>query len=81
VWDENTTMLALVMSPVILAIAGGLLLAYRKEVLKARGASPQDQRAMQELFETARRMEQRVSYLERVLDTEAPGWRSRSDVR
>jgi phage shock protein B len=31
-------------------------------------------------METAQRMEQRIGYLERVLDNEAPGWRSRSEA-
>jgi phage shock protein B len=37
-----------------------------------------DQGALDRAMETARRLEQRVETLERVLDEDAPGWRARS---
>lgn len=43
----------------------------------ARGLSAQDERLLAELWETANRMEGRIHALERVLDAEAPGWRSK----
>ncbi len=69
--------MAMVMTPVLVAVLGAILLALRRQSLAQRGVSPQDQ----ELMACARRMEQRMSYLETVLDTEAPGWRSRSEAR
>ncbi len=39
-------------------------------------ASP-DQTALDRAMEVARRLEQRVETLERVLDEDAPGWRAR----
>jgi phage shock protein B len=33
------------------------------------------------LSESARKMERRIESLEMLLDTEVPGWRSRSSVR
>ena len=43
----------------------------------ARGLSAQDERTLAELWETAQRMEARIQSLEKVLDAEAPNWRSR----
>ena len=43
----------------------------------ARKLSAADERALGELWQTARRMEERIAQLERVLDVEAPGWRGR----
>lgn len=45
---------------------------------RSRRLSQEDERSLAELYETARRMEGRIAALERVLDAEAPGWRSRA---
>jgi phage shock protein B len=45
---------------------------------RSRKLSAEDERSMGELYETARRMEGRIAALERVLDSEAPGWRART---
>jgi phage shock protein B len=37
-----------------------------------------DEKALAEIWQTARRMEARIDALERVLDDEAPGWRMRA---
>lgn len=42
------------------------------------GLSPGDQTALSGAMETARRLEQRVETLERLLDEDAPGWRARA---
>lgn len=42
-----------------------------------QGLGVEDQRVMQDMNEIARRMEQRVENLERILDSELAGWRSR----
>jgi phage shock protein B len=78
---ENETMLGLVMLPAVCAIVGGIWLSARKAALRAQAPSPESEAHMRELLDTARRMEQRIGYLERVLDNEAPGWRSRSEAR
>ncbi len=78
-WDSVDTIIALAMSPAIIAVTGGLLLGHRKSVLKMRAAAEAANPAhLQVLAETARRMEQRMYHLESILDSEAPGWRSRS---
>jgi phage shock protein B len=71
---------ALAMSPAVIAITGGLLLGHRKQVLKMRMAGAADPQQVSALLDTAQRMEQRIGYLERVLDNEAPGWRGRSET-
>jgi phage shock protein B len=43
-----------------------------------RRLSAEDEKALGELGQAARRMEARVAALERVLDAEAPGWRQRT---
>ncbi|HTZ70770.1 MAG TPA: hypothetical protein VMB71_08995 [Acetobacteraceae bacterium] len=47
---------------------------------KGGRASPVEQQQLVTLSETARRMERRIESLEMLLDTESPGWRSRSRV-
>jgi phage shock protein B len=45
--------------------------------LSVQGMSADEQRTMDEMGELARRMEQRIENLERILDSELSGWRSR----
>jgi phage shock protein B len=42
-----------------------------------RNAGRADQGAMNTMWDTARRLEDRVAALEKLLDAEAPGWRSK----
>jgi len=44
---------------------------------RSRKLSTDDERVLGELYDTARKMEARLAALERVLDAEAPGWRTR----
>jgi len=44
---------------------------------RSRRLSAGDEKSLGELYDTARRMEGRIASLERVLDAEAPGWRTR----
>jgi phage shock protein B len=79
--DNSLAALCIVMAVPLAAIIGGIWLSARKAAAKAAAPSAEDQQQMQSLLETARRMEQRIGYLERVLDNEAPGWRGRSEAR
>jgi phage shock protein B len=72
--------MALVMSPALIAVTGGLFLGHRKQMMKLRMSAAPESEHLRALMETAQRMEQRIGYLERVLDNEAPGWRSRSEA-
>lgn len=54
-----------------------LVLAFRVKPRPVAGSAA-DQSQVQALYETAQRMERRIESLEMLLDTEVPGWRSRS---
>ena len=45
---------------------------------QSRRLSSDDEKALGELWQSARRMEGRIEALEKVLDSEAPGWRMRA---
>lgn len=62
-----------------LLIAWFLKLRHDRSIraLGAQGLGAEEQRALENMNELARRMEQRVENLERILDTELAGWRSR----
>ncbi len=66
--------MVLVMAPVIMWVY------YRIERDKATrgGMNPVQQ---QQMWETAQRMERRMESLEQLLDSEVPGWRSRSNLK
>jgi phage shock protein B len=51
---------------------------YITQWRSARRLSGDDEKALGELWQSARRMEGRIEALERVLDSEAPGWRMRA---
>jgi phage shock protein B len=76
----DTISLALIMVPLPVLIIGVVVVLVRRQSA-SHAMSLQDRQQMQGLVDTARRMEQRVGYLENVLDNEAPGWRSRSEAR
>jgi phage shock protein B len=60
---------------VVLTVVRG----YMRRVPDAgSGLSGGDQTALSNAMETARRLEQRVENLERLLDEDAPGWRARA---
>ncbi len=49
----------------------------RLREIGSAGLGAEEQRALADMNELARRMEQRVENLERILDAELAGWRSR----
>ncbi len=50
---------------------------YRQGMPATGGLAPGDQSALDRAMDVARRLEQRVETLERLLDEDAPGWRAR----
>ncbi len=52
----------------------------RLREMNLQGMSQDEQRALADMGETARRMEQRIENLERILDSELAGWRSRMSL-
>ena len=47
---------------------------YATQWRKARRLSGDDEKTLGDLWQSARRMEGRIEALEKVLDSEAPGW-------
>jgi phage shock protein B len=66
--------LALVFMVVVVPAVLGIL---RSRSGQRPGLSPEQQTSIEELSALAARLDDRVRTLERVLDAEAPGWRSR----
>ena len=44
---------------------------------ESKGLTNEDERILQDLWESARRMESRINALETILDEERPGWRKK----
>jgi phage shock protein B len=42
-----------------------------------KGLTTEDEKMLSEIWESTNRMEERINTLERILDIEAPSWRSR----
>lgn len=55
-----------------------LVAHYATRWRAARRLSGEDEKALGELWQSARRMETRIEALEKILDSEAPGWRMRA---
>jgi len=51
---------------------------YRQQRTASAGLGSGDQTALSRAMEGARRLEQRIETLERVLDEDVPGWRARA---
>jgi phage shock protein B len=51
---------------------------YATRWRSTRLLSRDQERTLAELYENARRMEERMDSLERILDAEAPGWRGKA---
>ena len=70
----------LVLGIIFLVIVAPIWIAahYITRWRTARRLSSEDEKALAEIWQSARRMEARIEALERVLDSEAPGWRMRA---
>lgn len=55
-----------------------LILHYATRNSASKRLTSKDESLLQELHENARRMEDRIHNLERILDADAPEWRSKS---
>ncbi len=51
---------------------------YISKMRANRGLSSEDEKMLSELWESSRRMEDRIHNLERILDAETPDWRRHS---
>ena len=48
---------------------------YVSRAKSAKGLTPEDETMMSEIWDSARKMEERIHTLERILDDTSPGWR------
>ncbi len=71
-----TTILAILF--VVVVVPLWLVLHYSTRWRQARTLSPERERMLAGLWQTARRLEGRIATLETILDAEAPGWRDRA---
>lgn len=55
-----------------------LIFHYVTKWKSAKGLSAEDEKMLSEVWESTNQMEERIKTLERILDIEAPNWRSRS---
>ncbi|WP_376696893.1 envelope stress response membrane protein PspB [Wenzhouxiangella sp. EGI_FJ10305] len=55
-----------------------LILHYATRNSANRRLNSKDEALMEELHESARKMEERIHTLERILDADSPNWRSRT---
>ena len=44
----------------------------------SKGLSPEDEKMLSEIWESANKMEERIITLERIMDIDTPNWRTRS---
>jgi phage shock protein B len=71
--DDNVTAVLIV----AISILGVICLRYMKMKTRSSGQmSTRDQLALEQMMQTAQRLEQRVNTLERIRDAEVPSWRS-----
>lgn len=71
---------AIVVSIIFLAVVAPIwiVLHYVTKWRIAKTLSADDERMLSDLWHSAGRMEDRIRQLERILDSEVPGWRSKS---
>jgi phage shock protein B len=74
--SEMTMVLAVLFLTFVVPV--WIILHYITRWRSARTLSAEDERMLSELWDNAQRMESRIHALERILDTEAPGWRHKS---
>lgn len=55
-----------------------IIFHYITKMKMAKGLSPEDEKMLSEVWESANKMQERINTLERILDIEAPDWRRRS---
>lgn len=58
-----------------------LILHYSYKFKSARGLSREDEQMLGDVWETTKRMEERIDTLERILDDQHPNWRNQDTSR
>jgi len=55
-----------------------IIFHYITKMKMSKGLSPEDEKMLSEVWESANKMQERINTLERILDIESPDWRRRS---
>ncbi len=55
-----------------------IIFHYVTKMKTSKGLSPEDEKMLSEVWESANKMQERINTLERILDIESPDWRRRS---
>ena len=52
---------------------------YITKMKTAKGLTPEDEKMLTDIWESTKKMEDRIQTLERILDIESPSWRQRHE--
>jgi phage shock protein B len=55
-----------------------IIFHYITKMKTSKGLSPEDEKMLSEVWDSANKMQERIDTLERILDIESPEWRRRS---
>ena len=55
-----------------------IIFHYITKMKMARGLTPEDEKMLTDVWESTKKMEDRIQTLERILDIESPSWRQRA---
>ena len=56
-----------------------IIFHYISKIKAAKGLTPEDEKMLTEIWESTKKMEDRIVTLERILDIESPRWRQRHE--
>ena len=56
-----------------------IIFHYITKMKTAKGLTPEDEKMLTDIWESSKKMEDRIVTLERILDIESPSWRQRHE--
>ena len=56
-----------------------IIFHYITKMKTAKGLTPEDEKMLTDVWESSKKMEDRIVTLERILDIESPSWRQRHE--
>jgi len=56
-----------------------IIFHYITKMKTAKGLTPEDEKMLTDVWESTKKMEERIVTLERILDIESPSWRQRHE--
>ena len=64
---------------ITIALPLWIVMHYITKMKTAKGLTAEDEKMLSEVWESTRKMEERIVTLERILDIESPNWRKRHE--